>query len=60
MLQERPDRLRSLFNRTNQTNGAQREALAGAVAAFATVLVTHPAGRPDAVLSAASPRDTHH
>ncbi|MFF8642709.1 hypothetical protein [Streptomyces sp. NPDC015345] len=32
MFQERPDPLRGLFNRTNQTNGAQPEALAGAAA----------------------------
>ncbi|OON78080.1 globin domain-containing protein [Streptomyces tsukubensis] len=50
MFEERPDLLRTLFNRANQANGAQREALAGAVAAFATALVTHPEERPDAVL----------
>jgi nitric oxide dioxygenase len=50
MFEERPDLLRDLFNRANQANGTQREALAGAVAAFATVLVEHPDERPDAVL----------
>ncbi|MFF5157719.1 globin domain-containing protein [Streptomyces sp. NPDC000348] len=50
MFEERPDLLRSLFNRANQANGAQREALAGAVAAFATTLVERPGERPDAVL----------
>ncbi|MEV1023272.1 globin domain-containing protein [Streptomyces sp. NPDC050264] len=50
MFEERPDLLRGLFNRANQANGAQREALAGAVAAFATALVEHPDKRPDAVL----------
>ncbi|MBT2409024.1 hemin transporter [Streptomyces sp. ISL-12] len=50
MFEERPDLLRDLFNRANQASGAQREALAGAVAAFATALVDHPDQRPDAVL----------
>ncbi|UWE11088.1 globin domain-containing protein [Actinacidiphila bryophytorum] len=51
MFQERPELLRDLFNRTNQATGSQREALAGAVAAFATMLVEQPDERPDAVLS---------
>ncbi|MFF4983922.1 globin domain-containing protein [Streptomyces sp. NPDC001046] len=51
MFEERPELLRSLFNRANQVNGAQREALAGAVAAFATVLVERPDERPDAILN---------
>ncbi|MFJ2952876.1 globin domain-containing protein [Streptomyces sp. NPDC087226] len=50
MFEERPELLRTLFNRANQASGAQREALAGAVAAFATVLVERPDERPDAVL----------
>lgn len=50
MFEERPGLLRDLFNRANQANGTQREALAGAVAAFATALVEHPDERPDAVL----------
>ncbi|MFD8565463.1 globin domain-containing protein [Streptomyces sp. NPDC059639] len=50
MFEERPELLRGLFNRANQANGAQREALAGAVAAFASALVEHPDERPDAVL----------
>ncbi|MFD8692169.1 globin domain-containing protein [Streptomyces sp. NPDC059651] len=50
MFEERPELLRTLFNRANQANGAQREALAGAVAAFATMLVERPDERPDAVL----------
>ncbi len=50
MFEERPELLRTLFNRANQANGAQREALAGAVAAFATTLVEHPGERPDAIL----------
>ncbi|WP_320780537.1 globin domain-containing protein [Streptomyces sp. CRN 30] len=50
MFEERPDLLRNLFNRTNQASGAQKEALAGAVAAFATVLVERPGEHPDAIL----------
>ncbi|MEU2896491.1 MULTISPECIES: globin domain-containing protein [unclassified Streptomyces] len=50
MFEERPELLRDLFNRGNQASGAQREALAGAVAAFATTLVEQPGERPDAVL----------
>lgn len=51
LFEDHPDLLKNLFNRTNQVSGAQREALAGAVAAFATVLVERPGERPDAVLS---------
>ncbi|MCQ4205953.1 globin domain-containing protein [Streptomyces longispororuber] len=50
MFEERPELLSDLFNRANQASGAQKEALAGAVAAFATALVEHPDERPDAVL----------
>lgn len=50
LFEEHPDLPRNLFNRANQANGSQREALAGAVAAFATVLVERPGERPDAVL----------
>ncbi|MFF7729475.1 globin domain-containing protein [Streptomyces sp. NPDC008001] len=46
-----PELLRDLFNRGNQANGSQRQALAGAIAAFATALVEHPETRPDAMLS---------
>ncbi|WP_105969030.1 globin domain-containing protein [Streptomyces geranii] len=51
LFEERPELLRHLFNRTNQATGAQRQALAGAVAAFATLLVERPGERPDAVLA---------
>ncbi|MES4909104.1 MULTISPECIES: globin domain-containing protein [unclassified Streptomyces] len=51
MFEERPELLRHLFNRANQVNGAQREALAGSVAAFATLLLERPDERPDAILS---------
>ncbi|MEU1312478.1 globin domain-containing protein [Streptomyces cinnamoneus] len=47
----RPQLLRDLFNRGNQAEGSQQQALAGAVAAFATALVEHPDIRPDAMLS---------
>lgn len=50
MFEERPELPRGLFNRANRASVAQREALAGAVAAFATALVEHPDERPDAVL----------
>jgi nitric oxide dioxygenase len=51
MFTERPELLRHLFNRANQANGTQREALAGSVAAFATLLVERPDERPDAIVS---------
>jgi nitric oxide dioxygenase len=46
-----PELLRDLFNRGNQANGSQQQALAGAIAAFATALVEHPDVRPDAMLA---------
>ncbi|MFJ9693851.1 globin domain-containing protein [Kitasatospora sp. NPDC101183] len=46
-----PALLRDLFNRGNQANGTQREALAGSIAAFATALIAHPDQRPDAMLA---------
>ena len=42
---------RDLFNRGNQATGAQRQALAGSIAAFAAPLVEHPDARPDAMLA---------
>ncbi|MGW3171957.1 globin domain-containing protein [Streptomyces sp. NPDC001153] len=45
-----PELLRDLFNRGNQASGAQKQALAGSIAAFATHLVNHPDQRPDAML----------
>ena len=51
LFEDRPELLRDLFNRGNQANGSQRQALAGAVAAFAGVLVERPDERPDAVLA---------
>ncbi|MEE6264175.1 globin domain-containing protein [Streptomyces diastatochromogenes] len=46
-----PDLLRDLFNRGNQANGQQRQALAGSIAAFAGMLLDHPDARPDAMLA---------
>ncbi len=45
-----PELLRDLFNRGNQANGSQRQALAGSIATFATHLVEHPDTRPDVML----------
>ncbi|UUU34405.1 globin domain-containing protein [Streptomyces sp. CA-210063] len=45
-----PELLRDLFNRGNQASGTQRQALAGAIAAFATHLVERPEDRPDTML----------
>ncbi|MEV6840105.1 globin domain-containing protein [Streptomyces sp. NPDC051133] len=45
-----PELLRNLFNRGNQASGAQKQALAGSIAAFATHLLEHPEQRPDAML----------
>lgn len=45
-----PELLRDLFNRGNQASGAQRQALAGSIAAFAAQLVEHPDTRPDVML----------
>ncbi|MFI9254272.1 globin domain-containing protein [Streptomyces sp. NPDC053069] len=45
-----PELLRDLFNRGNQASGAQKQALAGSFAAFATHLLEHPDTRPDAML----------
>ncbi|GAA4574747.1 FAD-binding oxidoreductase [Planotetraspora kaengkrachanensis] len=51
MFAEHPELLRELFNRGNQANGRQRSALAGSIAAFASVLVHRPDERPDALLA---------
>ncbi|MFB6437081.1 globin domain-containing protein [Streptomyces sp. NPDC056411] len=47
----RPELLLDLFNRGNQANGEQQKALAGALAAFAGLLLDHPEARPDALLA---------
>lgn len=46
-----PELLRDLFNRGNQANGSQRQALAGSIAAFARHLLDHPDDRPDGMLA---------
>lgn len=51
LFQEYPALLDNLFNRANQTNGVQSQALAGAFAAFAATVVDRPGERPDAILS---------
>ncbi|MGS2586569.1 globin domain-containing protein [Streptomyces hebeiensis] len=50
MFAAHPELERTLFNRAHQATGAQREALAGAIAAFAGALVTRPHRSPDALL----------
>ncbi|MFF7790847.1 globin domain-containing protein [Streptomyces sp. NPDC007991] len=51
MFRDRPELLDGMFNRGNQASGAQRRALAGSIAAFATMLLERPDVRPDALLS---------
>ncbi|MFE2584338.1 globin domain-containing protein [Streptomyces sp. NPDC059378] len=51
MFRERPELLDGMFNRGNQASGAQRRALAGSIAGFATALLENPGARPDALLS---------
>ncbi|MGW2401234.1 globin domain-containing protein [Kitasatospora sp. NPDC001664] len=46
-----PELLRDLFNRGNQASGEQQQALAGSIAAYATLLVEHPEVRPGAMLA---------
>ncbi|GAA3084807.1 hypothetical protein GCM10020254_31510 [Streptomyces goshikiensis] len=46
-----PALLRDLFNRGNQNSGAQKQALAGSIAAFATHLLADPGTRPDVMLN---------
>ncbi|WP_354643366.1 globin domain-containing protein [Kitasatospora camelliae] len=46
-----PELLRDLFNRGNQASGAQQQALAGSIAAFAGALLARPDDRPDAMLA---------
>ncbi|MFI6847636.1 globin domain-containing protein [Kitasatospora sp. NBC_00085] len=46
-----PELLRDQFNRGNQANRSQQQALAGSIAAFASALIAHPDRRPDAMLA---------
>ncbi|MFJ1730361.1 globin domain-containing protein [Streptomyces sp. NPDC088254] len=50
MFRDRPELLDGKFNRGNQASGAQRRALAGSIAGFATALLADPDARPDALL----------
>ncbi|MCX5554667.1 globin domain-containing protein [Streptomyces sp. NBC_00038] len=51
MFRDRPELLDGMFNRGNQASGAQRRALAGSIAGFATALLDEPDIRPDALLA---------
>ena len=51
MFDARPDLLDGLFNRGNQADGRQQQALAGSIAAFAGMLVDKPDEVPDHLLS---------
>jgi nitric oxide dioxygenase len=51
MVTEHPELLDGLFNRGNQADGRQQQALAGAIAAFAGYLVNTPDQLPDHLLS---------
>ena len=51
MFTARPDLLRDLFNRGNQAQGEQQKALAGAIAAYASLLVSEDAPNIDAMMS---------
>jgi hypothetical protein len=48
---EHPGLLDGLFNRGNQAEGTQQQALAGSVAMFASTLVAHPDRLPEHLLS---------
>ncbi|WP_149830046.1 globin domain-containing protein [Streptomyces tailanensis] len=50
MFRDRPELLDGMFNRGNQASGAQRRALAGSIAGFATALLDDPETRPDTLL----------
>jgi nitric oxide dioxygenase len=51
MFRDRPELLDGMFNRGNQASGAQRQALAGSIAGFASALLADPEVRPDALLA---------
>src|SRR4051812_10683487 len=48
---EHPELLDGIFNRGNQAEGTQQQALAGSVAMFASALVNHPDHLPEHLLS---------
>ncbi len=51
LFQTHPELLDGIFNRGNQADGQQQQALAGSVAAFATMLVNNPGQLPESLLS---------
>ena len=51
MFEDRPELMDGLFNRGNQADGRQQQALAGSVAAFAGMLVNTPDQIPDHLMS---------
>lgn len=51
MFEARPDLESDLFNRGNQAQGEQQKALAGAIAAYASLLVSEDAPNIDAMMS---------
>ncbi|GGC96015.1 hemin transporter [Tersicoccus solisilvae] len=51
MFENHPELLDGIFNRGNQAEGAQQQALAGSVAAFASFLVNRPGELPDHLLN---------
>ena len=51
MFKDHPELLDGLFNRGNQADGRQQQALAGSIAAFAGFLVNDPTHLPDHLLS---------
>ncbi|PQZ86962.1 hemin transporter [Arthrobacter sp. MYb227] len=51
LFEAHPQLLDGVFNRSNQQQGHQAQALAGSVAAFATMLISNPGQLPEALLS---------
>src|SRR3954454_23515094 len=51
LFEEHPELLDGLFNRGNQAEGTQQQALAGSVAIFASALVSDPDRLPEHLLS---------
>jgi nitric oxide dioxygenase len=51
LFREHPELLDGTFNRGNQAEGSQQQALAGSVALFASALVEHPEHLPEHLLS---------
>ncbi|WP_030245941.1 globin domain-containing protein [Streptomyces sp. NRRL S-350] len=56
MFADRPELLDGMFNRGNQASGAQRQALAGSIAAYAGALVHDPEAAPEALLDRIAPK----